>query len=163
MSKTHAPSAHLMFDAKATKDLVSLLNQALADTLDLAYQTKQAHWNVKGHNFYGLHLMFDQLYIQLAGFVDDFAERGVTLGGQAQGTIRAAGSASRLSEYPLDAHDSKIHVAALVERYGQYTGRMRNAIREAGQLGDQDTADLFTAVSRAMDKALWMLRSHQEG
>lgn len=163
MSKPHASSTHLLFEAKTTKDLVSLLNQALADTLDLAYQTKQAHWNVRGPNFYGLHLMFDQLYIQLAAFVDDFAERAVTLGGHAQGTVRAAGNASRLSEYPLDAHESGIHVSALVERYGQYTGRIRTAIRESGQLGDQDTADLFTAVSRAMDKALWMLRSHMEG
>jgi starvation-inducible DNA-binding protein len=162
MSKTYENHTHLMFDEKTTKDLVSLLNQALADTLDLTYQTKQAHWNVRGHNFYGLHLLFDQLYLQLATFVDDFAERAVTLGGQAKGTIRAAGSASRVSEYPLDARASKDHVAALVERYGQYTGQMRNAIREAGRLGDQDTADLFTSASRAMDKALWMLRSNQE-
>lgn len=162
MTRNRPHHEHLMFDAKTTKDLVSLLNQALADTLDLAYQTKQAHWNVKGQNFYGLHLLFDQLYVQLATYVDDFAERAVTLGGQAHGTIRAAGSASRLAEYPLDAYESTVHVKTLVERYGEYTGRMRNAIRESGQLGDQDTADLYTTVSRSMDKALWMLRSHQE-
>ncbi|MBK8724945.1 MAG: DNA starvation/stationary phase protection protein Dps [Holophagaceae bacterium] len=162
MSRIHAPLDHVMFDAKTTKDLVALLNQSLADTLDLAYQTKQAHWNVKGLNFYGLHLLFDELYGQLITYLDDFAERAVTMGGQALGTIRAAGEASSLSEYPLEALDSKIHVDALVERYGEYTGRMRKAIRKAEQLGDQDTADLYTAVSRAMDKALWMLRAHQE-
>lgn len=163
MAKIYENHTHLTFAPKTAKDLVSLLNQALADTLDLAYQTKQAHWNVKGPNFYGLHLLFDKLYAQLSVFVDDFAERAVALGGQAHGTIRAAGSASRVSEYPLDASDSEDHVSALVERYGQYTGQIRNAIREAGQLGDQDTADLFTSASRAMDKALWMLRSNQEG
>ncbi len=162
MSRKHALVKHVMFDAKTTKDLVALLNQSLADTLDLAYQTKQAHWNVKGQNFYGLHLLFDQLYDQLATYVDDFAERAVTMGGQAQGTIRAAGSATNLAEYPLNAHDSKVHVDALVDRYGDYTGRIRKAIRKADQLGDQDTADLYTAVSRAMDKALWMLSAHKE-
>ena len=162
MARNHALVEHVMFDAKTTRDLVALLNQSLADTLDLAYQTKQAHWNVKGLNFYGLHLLFDKLYEQLSTYVDDFAERAVTMGGQAMGTIRAAASASSLAEYPLDALDSKIHVESLVERYGEYTGRMRKAIKKAEQLGDQDTADLYTSVSRAMDKALWMLRAHQQ-
>lgn len=162
MSRNTSLIEHVMFDAKTTKVLVALLNQSLADTLDLAYQTKQAHWNVKGQNFYSLHLLFDNLYGQLSTFVDDFAERAVTMGGQAQGTIRSAGSASSLAEYPLDAQDSRIHVDALVDRYGEYTGRIRKAIREAEQLGDKDTADLYTAVSRAMDKALWMLKAHQE-
>jgi starvation-inducible DNA-binding protein len=151
-----------MFDEKVTAELVAQLNQSLADTLDLAYQTKQAHWNVKGYNFYGLHLLFDSLYGQLSTYVDDFAERAVTIGGQALGTIRAAGAASQLEEYPLDAMDSRIHVDALVERFGEYTSRVRQAIRKAEKLGDQDTADLYTSVSRAMDKALWMLSAHQE-
>lgn len=162
MARIHALAEHVMFDAKTTRELVALLNQSLADTLDLAYQTKQAHWNVKGQNFYGLHLLFDQLYEQLSAYVDDFAERVVMMGGQALGTIRAAGSASSLAEYPLEALDSKIHIDSLVDRYGDYTGRMRKAIKKAEQLGDPDTADLFTAVSRAMDKALWMLRAHQD-
>lgn len=162
MARNSALTEYVMFDSKTTKDLVALLNQSLADTLDLAYQTKQAHWNVKGQNFYGLHLLFDKLYGQLAGFLDEFAERVVTMGGQAQGTIRAASHASSLAEYPLNALDSKIHVDSLVDRYGEYTGRIRKAIKKAEQLGDQDTADLYTNVSRAMDKALWMLRAHQE-
>lgn len=162
MSRHHPRTEHVMFDTKTTEDLVELLNQSLADTLDLAYQTKQAHWNVKGSNFYGLHLLFDQLYAQAIVYVDDFAERAVTLGGQAKGTIRAASAASYLTEYPLEAKDSKIHVDVLTDRYGDYTGRLRNAIRESSQLGDQDTADLYTTVSRAMDKSLWMLKSHQE-
>jgi starvation-inducible DNA-binding protein len=162
MSKNNALVDHQMFDAKTTEELVALLNQSLADSLDLAYQTKQAHWNAKGHNFFGLHLLLDQLYTQLATFVDDFAERAVTMGGQAHGTIRAAAGASHLDEYPLDAQDSHIHVDALVDRYGSFTARIRKAIRKSGQLGDPDTADLYTSVSRAMDKALWMLRAHQQ-
>lgn len=162
MARNPALTEHVMFDAKTTRDLVALLNQSLADTLDLAYQTKQAHWNVKGTNFYSLHLLFAQLFDQLTTYVDDFAERVVIIGGQALGTIRVAGSSSSLDEYPLDALDSKIHVDSLVERYGDFTGRMHKFIRKADQLGDPDTADLYRAISRAMDKALWMLKAHQE-
>ena len=162
MSKHHTLLEHEPFSEKTSEELVAMLNQSLADTIDLAYQTKQAHWNVKGSNFYGLHLLFDQLYIQLSIYVDEFAERAVALGGQALGTIRAAGVASHLEEYPLDAKKSMVHVNALVDRYGDYTSRVRHAIRKAEKLGDQDTADLYTSVSRAMDKALWMLTAHQD-
>ena len=162
MTKHHAVSERVMFDEKTTSELVAMLNQSLADSLDLAYQTKQAHWNVKGYNFYGLHLLFDDLYGQLAAHVDDFAERAVSIGGLALGTIRVASSTSRLDEYPLDALESRVHVDALVDRYGDYTSRVRHAIKKAEKLGDQDTADLYTSVSRAMDKALWMLTAHQE-
>ena len=162
MSKHTTPPGNVMFDERTTSELVAMLNQSLADSLDLAYQTKQAHWNVKGYNFYGLHLLFDDLHGQLATYVDDFAERAVTIGGQALGTVRVAGATSELDEYPLDALDSKTHVNALVDRYGEYTSRVRHAIRTAEKLGDQDTADLYTSVSRAMDKALWMLTAHQE-
>jgi starvation-inducible DNA-binding protein len=162
MSKPHAQIEHPLFDGQTTRDLVALLNQSLAETLDLAYQTKQAHWNVKGRNFYSLHLLFDQLHGQLLSYVNDLAERAVTLGGQAHGTIRAATSATRLNEYPLEARASHIHLDALVDRYGEYTSRIRKAVREADRLNDKDTADLYISVSRAMDKALWMLTAHHE-
>jgi starvation-inducible DNA-binding protein len=152
----------IMLDPKVGQGLVALLNQSLADTLDLTSQTKQAHWNVKGENFYGLHLLFDALYEQLGTFGDDIAERAVTLGGQAIGTIRSAAKASRLEEYPLNARDSKTHVYAMVERYEAYTRFARQAIKDAERMDDPDTADLYTSISRAMDKALWMLRAHQD-
>jgi len=161
MTRHHAVIERVMFDAKTTAELVAMLNQSLADTLDLAYQTKQAHWNVKGFNFYGLHLLFDELHSQLVGHVDELAERVVSIGGVALGTIRIASSTSRLEEYPLDALESRAHVDALVDRYGDYTSRVRHAIKKAEKLGDQDTSDLYTSVSRAMDKALWMLTAHQ--
>lgn len=163
MPKPTADFGHHFFDGKTTGALVSMLNQTLSETLDLAYQTKQAYWNVKGTNFYGLHLLFDRFYLELAGHVDELAERAVALGGKAHGTIRVAAATSRFLEYPLDASASKEHVEALIDRYGGYTTWIRQAIREATLLGDQDTADLYTAISRAMDKAYWMLVAHREG
>jgi starvation-inducible DNA-binding protein len=144
-------------------ELIELLNQSLADTLDLMTQTKQAHWNVKGKDFYQLHLLFDEIAGDLAGFVDLLAERATSLGGYAKGTARMAAEKSQLPEYPLEATGGKEHLTALVERFGAYTRHVRSAIDRAGQLGDQSTADVYTEVSRAADKQLWFLEAHLQG
>src|SRR5690606_2048973 len=95
--------------------LIALLNQHLADTFDLFGQCKQAHWNVKGPQFHQLHLLFDELAELVEGFVDLIAERVTALGGTALGTVRMAGGASRLAEYPLDPGGSMAHVEALAD------------------------------------------------
>ena len=144
--------------------LVALLNQQLADTFDLYSQTKQAHWNVKGSEFYQLHKLFDELAEQLLEFVDVIAERATALGGVAMGTARMAASSSRLEEYPLDAIDSLQHVEALCDRFASYAATSRAAIDTAiDEYGDQGTGDLFIDVVRAADKGLWFLEAHLQG
>ena len=140
--------------------MIALLNQQLADISDLYSQTKQAHWNVKGAQFYQLHELFDELAEVLEGFVDKIAERATALGGMAMGTVRMAASRSRLPEYPLDAVDSMPSVAALATRYASLAATMRSAIDSAADQGDMGTSDLFTEVSRELDKALWFLEAH---
>jgi len=81
------------------------MNQRLADAGDLQMQMKQAHWNVKGPHFIGLHELFDQIDEAVEGYVDLVAERIVQLGGIAEGTARVAAERSRLEEYPLDIAD----------------------------------------------------------
>jgi len=98
MTKHHAVQDPTLFDAQVSAALVALLNQTLADALDLAYQTKQAHWNVKGFNFFGLHLLFNDLHAQLLIYLDQLAERVVAIGGQTMGTIRIAGETSPRAE-----------------------------------------------------------------
>jgi starvation-inducible DNA-binding protein len=163
MAKTRTFKTHIDLPAPAREQLISLLNQQLADTFDLLSQVKQAHWNVKGPNFIALHKLFDELAENLEDHVDTTAERAVALGGQALGTARMAAASSRLPEYPGDAVDGLSHVAALVERYGSLGGSTRKAIAAAGELGDADTADLFTQVSRDLDKYLWFLEAHLQG
>ena len=162
MSRSQALAKQSVLDAPATQHMVALLNQSLADTLDLAYQTKQAHWNVKGRQFYSLHLLFDQLHGQLITFLDEFDERAVTLSGSPHGPVRAAGRAARLDEYPLEARASPIRLNTLVDRYGEYATRMRKAGHQANRLKDHGTADLYASVSHAVDRALWMLTDYQE-
>ena len=140
--------------------LVELLNQSLADTFDLMSQVKQAHWNVKGKDFYQLHLLFDEIAEEMEDFVDLLAERATSLGGYAKGTARMAAENTTLPEYPIAATSGMEHVQALVERFGPYVAEIRNAIDRAGSLGDQATADLYTEIVRDADKRLWFLEAH---
>src|SRR3989442_14227903 len=94
---------------KVRRDTVDLLNQQLADALDLALQTKQAHWNVKGPSFIALHELFDEVQKELSEFADEIAERAVALGGTALGTARVAARDSRLPEYPLTISSGREH------------------------------------------------------
>ena len=153
-------STEIDLAAETRKKMIALLNQQLADTFDLFSQTKQAHWNVKGEQFYHLHKLYDDLAAELLGYVDLIAERATALGGAAQGTVRMASDTSRLSEYPAGGIDSMPSVKALAERYAALAATTREAIDIADEAGDMDTADLFTEVSRGLDKSLWFLEAH---
>ena len=139
---------------------VELLNSRLADCTDLQTQVKQAHWNVKGPNFIALHELFDKINEEVEDYVDDIAERAVQLGGVADGTARMVATRSSLSEYPAHAADGRSHVEALSSVLAAFGKAARKAIEQANELGDLDTADLFTEVSRGIDKWLWFVEAH---
>ena len=128
--------------------MVELLQKHLASSIDLSYAAKQAHWNVKGENFYQTHLLFDQLHEEAEAYVDTIAERLTALGGQARGTVQAASEASVLDPYPLDMVGSMEHLKRLAENYAKWGGTLREAIDESDEAGDALTADLFTAIGR---------------
>ncbi|HEU0114437.1 MAG TPA: DNA starvation/stationary phase protection protein Dps [Thermomicrobiales bacterium] len=142
--------------------MIDLCNKQLASAFDLFSQTKQAHWNVKGSEFYQLHLLFDDLAEHVEDQVDLIAERATALGGTALGTARMAAANSALPEFPL-IFDGLEQVKALVERYGDYASSSRAAIDAADEHKDLDTADLFTEISRQVDKDLWFLEAHLQG
>src|SRR5262249_11421558 len=139
---------------------IELLNARLADAIDLETQTKQAHWNVKGPNFIALHGLFDRLNEDVEDYVDDLAERAVQLGGVAEGTARMAAKRSSLSEYPAGTVDGRGHVEALSSALAAFGKSARQSITMANNLGDLDTADLFTEISRGIDKWLWFVEAH---
>lgn len=147
-------------DQETREQVITILNQQLADTFDLYTQTKQAHWNVKGLQFFQLHELYDKLATEVLPFVDEIAERATTLGGTALGTARMSSSKSRLPEYPVDAVSSTGSLQALIERYSNLAASTREAIDATAKLDDADTADLFTAISRTLDKSLWFLEAH---
>ena len=142
--------------------LIALLNSRLADALDLMVQTKQAHWNVKGPSFIALHELFDDVSEKVEEYVDLIAERITTLGGTTDGTVRDAAKASNLPEYPHNIADGKDHVEAVSTVLAKFGALARKGIDQANKLEDMDTADLFTEVSRGIDKLLWFVEAHNQ-
>src|SRR6266481_5660357 len=140
--------------------VIPLLNARLTDAIDLQTQTKQAHWNLKGANFIALHELFDKINEDVENYVDDIAERAVQLGGVAEGTARMAAKRSSLPEYPANAVDGRSHVEALSSVLAAFGRAARKGIDQANEVSDLDTADLFTEVSRGLDKWLWFVEAH---
>jgi starvation-inducible DNA-binding protein len=142
--------------------LVELLNARLADAIDLQTQMKQAHWNVKGPQFFQLHQLFDQINEDVEEYVDLIAERAVQLGGTALGTARSIVTRSQLTEYPLDLTNGRDHVAAVATALSTFGKAARASIDQSNELRDADTADIFTEISRGVDKWLWFVEAHQQ-
>ena len=140
--------------------LVAVLNARLADAVDLASQMKQAHWNVKGPNFIALHEMFDSIHGEVQVHVDDIAERVTSLGGTALGTAAVAVENSGLPAYPLDAESGEEHVEAVATALATFGKAVRGSIDEAAEIGDANTEDLLTGISRDIDKNLWFVEAH---
>jgi starvation-inducible DNA-binding protein len=140
--------------------LVELLNARLADAIDLQTQMKQAHWNVKGPQFFQLHELFDKINEDVEEYVDEIAERAVQLGGTTAGTARAVAERSQLAEYPQGIANGRDHVVAVSNALAAFGKLARRAIDQSSELRDADTADIFTEISRGVDKWLWFVEAH---
>ncbi len=154
----HAPSASPERDKQ--DGLLTLLNQRLAEAVDLQMKMKQAHWNVKGANFMGLHQLFDSIAEAVAAYVDQIAERIVQLGGVAEGTVRVSAARSKLADYPLVISAGLAHVEAVGKALATFRHEVRNTVDEAEELDDVETADLFIGMSRSLDKWVWFVEAH---
>lgn len=148
--------------ANVRKDMIEILNARLSDSIDLAGQCKQAHWNVKGSQFAALHLLFDTFHTNMIAHVDEIAERITALGGTARGTVSTVAKSTTLPAYPEDITDGQAHLKALGDAFAKFGKSVRANIDDCDKAGDKDTADLFTGVSRAVDKDLWMIDAHLE-
>ncbi len=145
---------------KTRRAVVVVLNACLADAIDLQSQVKQAHWNVKGPFFIALHELFDKISDAVLEQIDEIAERITSLGGTAEGTVAAAARRSKLKNYPLSITAGRDHLLYLSTQVATFGKAVRTAIDETAKLGDADTADLFTGISRGLDKYLWFLEAH---
>lgn len=143
--------------------IIALLNQRLADSVDLKSQVKWAHWNVKGMHFIAVHELFDSVASHLEDQTDSLAERITTLGGVANGTVRESAAKSGLKEADLSAVDAASMLKFLVHNVAHHANALREAVQEADGLGDAITTDLFTTLTRELDKDLWFLEAHLQG
>ncbi|MFD1254358.1 DNA protection during starvation protein [Devosia equisanguinis] len=154
------PSIDIKANAKSA--VIEVLNARLADAIDLALITKQAHWNLKGPNFIAVHEMLDPMRAAIDNHVDIIAERIAQLDGIALGTSQVVAKATKLAAYPTDIRKSTEHLAALAERYAALANQVREDIDTTDEAGDADAADILTAFSRELDKNLWFIKSHLE-
>ena len=143
--------------------VIELLNQRLADSIDLQTQCKQAHWNVKGPAFIALHKLFDEINENVEEYVDLIAERIVQLGGIAEGTVGVVTGRTSLVDYPLVLSKGAEHVAALSDALAAFGRTVRVGIEEMNELEDAGSADILTEISRGVDKWLWFVEAHQQG
>ena len=157
---TNEPIFDTRVNIENRAQIIAILNARMADTLDVQTQTKFAHWNVKGNDFYQLHLLFDSIAEHVEEWVDMLAERTTALGGRANGTLRQSAAASSIQEYPLETVRGMDHVRALSDRLGALGNAYREAIKKCEDLEDQGTMDLFTELTRKADQDLYFLESH---
>ena len=148
--------------AKVRSKVIGILGDRLADATDLMLQTKQAHWNVKGPTFIALHELFDKVNESAEEWVDLIAERIVQLGGTAEGTIQATAKRTSMAAYPLEITSGRDHVEALSNALASFGKKVRSAIDKTGKAGDADAADIFTEISRDVDKYLWFVEAHNQ-
>ena len=156
-------STRLDIPDHSRKAAIQILQARLSDALDLEAQMKQAHWNVRGLNFFQLHQLFDALHDTVEGFVDLLAERITTLGGVADGRVQTTAAATNLYEYALATRGGEAHLRAVAAVLGQFGRSVRSDIDETANLPDADTADVLTEVSRGIDQQLWFVEAHLEG
>jgi starvation-inducible DNA-binding protein len=156
--RMHKTRNHLDSNAKAVA--IDLLNARLADGIDLSLITKQAHWNLKGPQFIGIHEMLDGFRSAQDEWNDTMAERIAQLGGTALGTSQVVAQTSKLAPYPTDVYAIADHLAHLIDRFAAVANALHENIDQADEAGDADTADIFTEVSRGIDKQLWFLEAH---
>ena len=159
-SRMHLHQSRQDLKPEVRQQVINLLNKTLATTLDLKTQVKQAHWNVKGTDFYQLHLLFDEIAKEVEDYSDLVAERVTALAGTALGTARIAAEKSVLPEYPHEITSGKEHLNALADRLAAYASHVRNAIDKTDDLGDKGTADIYTEISRGIDSRLWFIEAH---
>lgn len=144
----------------AIRTSVETLNACLADLIALQLALKQAHWNVKGRNFIGIHELFDAVHGRVGAGIDVAAERVQVLGGVALGTVEAVSGAARMKAYPTDLVEDVKHVEEVAKRLADVGEKVRKAIDTVSEAGDEGTTDIFVGISRQLDKDMWFVESH---
>lgn len=136
------------------------LQASLVDLVELERQLKQAHWNIKGPDFIALHELLDRLALEVRDLGDTLAERLVTIGSEADGTVQTVSGATRLPPWPSGSSEQRLVLSRIADAIGAVAGRAAKGIDETASAGDAVTADIFTEAARALDKQRWLVEAH---
>jgi starvation-inducible DNA-binding protein len=145
----------------AAQEVAKLLTKLLADEFVLYTKTRNAHWNVEGHDFHTVHLFFESQYQQLEEIVDSVAERIRTLGHYAVGTLHGMLELTHLTETSRAKNDSSGFIHELLEDHSSIVEYIRMNIKlTADKYDDFGTSDFITGLIKTHEKLTWMLAAH---
>lgn len=161
-SKNKASPTRHDLSRRGRADTIALCNAHLAGCIDLQTQVKHAQRNVKGPHASSLYSLFETISRAAAELGDRIAGRVAQLGGTANGTLRGALSTSELLEYPPGVRTGRGHAETVAAALAAFGGRARSAIDTMAAVGDTDTSDLFTHVSRRVDEWLRCVEAHRQ-
>jgi starvation-inducible DNA-binding protein len=148
-------------EASVRKQMVDGLNQVLADTITLASLYKKHHWQVSGHTFYQLHLLFDKHYEEQNALVDSIAERIALLGGVTNGMPAAVARLTKIENPPDGVEEVPAQISRLLEAHELILNESRELAGKADDLGDDGTNDLLISdVVRTNELQVWFVASH---
>ena len=149
---------HAVIPETRQAEIIADLNGMLAHMIDISTSAKQAHWNVHGPNFQGLHELFDVIVDEARTYGDELAERAVAIGGTAHGTIQDVAKGSTFQPFPTDEHQWEPLVRAMHERLSGASAKLQEIIHTTED--DLTTQDLYIEIQRTLDKRAWMLEAH---
>ena len=136
-----------------------ILQTHLANIIDVSFQARLAHWNVRGPNFIGLHGLFGDAYNTLSTQADDIAERIAQLGDIVDGSVAYV---SKTATYPdsRKSADNNYLTKAVADRLKALAKDGIDIFNQATKAGDHITANLIIDQSQDLEKLFWLLRSH---
>ena len=140
---------------------VELLNQILADTMTLRDMYKKHHWQVAGHTFYQLHLLFDKHFEEQSELVDAIAERIQLLGGISIAMAHDVAETTFIPRPPRGREEAPVQISRMLEAHEIILKEARSVAKQAAEAGDDGTNDLLVSqVIRTNELQVWFLAEH---
>ena len=148
-------------DENVCRQMADALNQVLVDTMTLRDLYKKHHWQVAGHTFYQLHLLFDKHYEEQNELVDLIAERIQLLGGVSIAMAPDVAETTKIPRPPRDREEVPVQISRLLEAHELILKESRAIAHKAADLGDDGTNDLLVSnVIRTNELQTWFVSEH---
>ncbi len=147
---------------KKIVELVDLLNSLLANYQVHYQKLRGCHWNVRGTDFFTLHVKFEELYNNAQLTIDELAERVLTLGKSPFSTFKNYIELSTIKEIITEGVSAAKMVEAILEDYKVLIKMEREIVETASELAnDEGTADMIIGFMKFQEKTSWMLRAYE--
>ena len=151
----------IALDQKVCLASVNNLNQLLADTMTLRDLYKKHHWQVAGHTFYQLHLLFDKHHSEQTELIDAIAERIQLLGGISIAMAHDVAETTIIPRPPRGREEVPVQLSRILEAHEIILEEVRAMARQANEAGDDGTNDLLVSqVLRTNELETWFIAEH---